>query len=552
MSKLILEARNIRKGYGERELFFIDSLMVYDGERIGITGQNGAGKSTLIRILAGEDEPDEGTVRRFGETALIRQQGIPEEGGEGIYCSLFRTQENRNGLSGGEQTRSRIAAAFSAHPRLLLADEPSTDLDEEGLQTLRQQLESFRGTLILISHDRTLLRQFCTRIWWLDGGKVTDFPGGYDAFTEERQRRREREQFEYDQYKTEQKRLKESAQRMAERASAVKKAPSRMGNSEARLHKREFTDAILQISHAKRTLQNRMEKMEKKEKPAPLPEIRMKLGVNSPVGAKTALEVRCGRMTAGGRVLLENTGFVLPAGSRTALTGENGCGKTTLLTAMAGVSSGEVSFSGTVRFNPQVKTGWFDQHHERTLREDRSVLENIMEDSPHPQTLARTVLSCLGFAREDAFKPVAVLSGGERAKTAMAKLLLQDLNLLVLDEPTNHLDLFTLEALEELLTGYGGTVLFVSHDEVFTQKVSTRRIRFENRKLVTEEDGAAKKEDIPAETADRGLQIMTLEMRLADLSARMSRPRKGDRPEELNAQYLQLAEELREMKRRNQ
>ena len=552
MSKLILEARNIRKGYGERELFFIDSLTVYDGERIGITGQNGAGKSTLIRILAGEDEPDEGTVRRFGETALIRQQGIPEEGGNGIYRSLFRAQDNRNGLSGGEQTRSRIAAAFSAHPRLLLADEPSTDLDEEGLQTLRQQLESFRGTMILISHDRTLLRQFCTRIWWLDGGKVTDFPGGYDAFTEERQRRREREQFEYDQYKTEQKRLKESAQRMAERASAVKKAPSRMGNSEARLHKREFTDAILQISHAKRTLQNRMEKMEKKEKPAPLPEIRMKLGVNSPVGAKTALEVRCGRMTAGGRVLLENTGFVLPAGSRTALTGENGCGKTTLLTAMAGVSSGEVSFSGSIRFNPQVKTGWFDQHHERTLREDRSVLENIMEDSPHPQTLARTVLSCLGFAREDAFKPVAVLSGGEKAKTAMAKLLLQDLNLLVLDEPTNHLDLFTLEALEELLTGYGGTVLFVSHDEVFTQKVSTRRIRFENRKLVTEEDGAAKKEDIPAETADRGLQIMTLEMRLADLSARMSRPRKGDRPEELNAQYLQLAEELREMKRRNQ
>ena len=551
MSRLILEARNIRKGYGERELFFIDSLTVYDGERIGITGQNGAGKSTLIRILAGEDEPDEGTVRRFGETALIRQQGIPEEGGEGIYRSLFRTQENRNGLSGGEQTRSRIAAAFSAHPRLLLADEPSTDLDGEGLQTLRQQLESFRGTLILISHDRTLLRQFCTRIWWLDGGEVTDFPGGYDAFTEERQRRREREQFEYDQYKTEQKRLKESAQRMAERASAVKKAPSRMGNSEARLHKRESTDAILQISHAKRTLQNRMEKMEKKEKPAPLPEIRMKLGVNSPVGAKTALEVRCGRMTAGGRVLLENTGFVLPAGSRTALTGENGCGKTTLLTALAGVSSGEVSFSGSIRFNPQVKTGWFDQHHERTLREDRSVLENIMEDSPHPQTLARTVLSCLGFAREDAFKPVAVLSGGEKAKTAMAKLLLQDLNLLVLDEPTNHLDLFTLEALEELLSGYGGTVLFVSHDEAFTKKVSTRRVRFENRKLVTEEDSAAKTEDIPAETADRGLQIMTLEMRLADLSARMSRPRKGDRPEELNAQYLQLAEELREMKQQN-
>ena len=551
MSRMILEIRNLRKAYGDRELFAIDLLTVYEGERIGLVGQNGAGKSTLIRILAGEDEPDEGTVRRFGETALIRQQGIPEEGGDGIYRSLFHAQENREGLSGGEQTRSRIAAAFSAHPRLLLADEPSTDLDVEGLKTLREQLESFRGTMILISHDRTLLRQFCTRIWWLEGGKIMDFPGGYDAFTEERQRRREREQFEYDQYRTEQKRLKESAQRMAERASAIKKAPSRMGNSEARLHKREATDAILQISHAKRTLQNRMEKMEKKEKPAPLPEIRMKLGVSSPVGAKTALEVRCEQMTAGGRILLENTGFALPTGSRTALTGENGCGKTTLLMALAGASSGGTSFSGSIRFNPQVKTGWFDQHHERTLREDCSVLENIMEDSPHPQTLARTVLSCLGFAREDAFKPVSVLSGGEKAKTAMAKLLLQDLNLLVLDEPTNHLDLFTLEALEELLAGYGGTVLFVSHDETFVQKVSTRRVRFEDRKLITEEDGTARKEDVPAEKTDRSLQIMTLEMRLADLSARLAKPRKGDHPEELNAQYLQLAEELRIMKQQN-
>ena len=551
MNKLILEARNLRKGYGDRELFFIDSLSVYDGERIGLTGQNGAGKSTLIRILAGEEEADEGTVRRFGETALIRQQGIPEDSGDGIYRSLFHAQEGRDSLSGGEQTRGRIAAALSAHPRLLLADEPSTDLDEEGLQTLRQQLESFRGTMILISHDRTLLRQFCTRIWWLEGGKIEDFPGGYDAFTEERKRRREREEFEYEQYKTEQKRLKETAQRMTEWASSVKKAPSRMGNSEARLHTREYTNAVLHISHAKRTVQNRMEKLEKKEKPAPLPEIRMKLGVTSPVGAKTVLEVRCGRMAAGGKVLLEDAGFTLPTGSRTALMGENGCGKTTLLSALAGAPAGGASFEGTIRFNPQVKAGWFDQHHERTLRQDRTVLENIMEDSPHPQTLARTVLSCLGFAREDAFKPVSVLSGGEKAKTAMAKLLLQDLNLLVMDEPTNHLDLFTLEALEDLLAGYGGTVLFVSHDEEFVRKVSTRRVRFEGRKLVTREEAAPEKAPPPAESVDRTLQVMRLEMRLADLSARLAKPRKGDRPEELNAQYLELAEELRKIKQQS-
>ena len=551
MNKMILEVTDLRKGYGDRELFHIDTLTVFDGERIGLVGQNGAGKSTLLQILSGEEEPDEGYIRRFAETAVIRQQGIPEEESDGVYRALFHAQENRDSLSGGEQTRNRIATALGAHPGLLLADEPSTDLDEQGLAELRKQLAAYRGTLILISHDRSLLRQLCTRIWCLENGQIDDFPGGYDAYMTERQRKRDRAEFEYEQYRTEQKRLKESAQRMAERASSVKKAPSRMGNSEARLHKREFTDAILQISHAKRTLQNRMEKMEVKEKPQALPDIRMKLGISSPVGARTALEVKCSRLTAGGNTLLSDTGFILPTGSKTALTGINGSGKTTLLSALAGNMPEGTAFDGTIRFNPQVKTGWFDQHHERTLRMEKTILENVMEASSHQQTLARTVLSCLGFAREDAFKPVSVLSGGEKAKVAMARLLLMDLNLLILDEPTNHLDLFTMEALEELLSGYGGTLLFVSHDETFVEKVSDRMVRFENGKLVTYEDGMQERENRKAanrDGEDLKIRIMTMEMRLADLSARMAKPKKGDHPDLLNEEYLDLAEELRILK----
>ncbi len=551
MMKLILEAKDLRKAYGDRELFDIESLTVYDGERIGIIGQNGAGKSTLIRLLSGDETPDSGTVRRFGETAVIAQQGIPEEDSDGIYRSLFRAQDNRDSLSGGEQTRNRIAAALSAHPRLLMADEPSTDLDEQGLAMLARQLETFKGALLLISHDRALLRRLCTRIWCLENGKITDFPGGYDAYMAERERRRDREQFEYDQYRAEQKRLKESARRMAEHAASMKKAPSRMGNSEARLHRREATDAILQLSHAKRTLQNRMEQMEAKEKPVPLPEIRMKLGVASPIGGKQALEVRCERMTAGGQELLTRTGFTLPAGSKTALTGENGCGKTTLLSALARRLPDGVSFEGQIRFSPQARVGWFDQHHERTLKPEKTVLENVLEESVHPQSFARTVLSCMGFEREDAFKPVAVLSGGEKAKVALSRLLLMDLNLLILDEPTNHLDLYTMEALEDLLCGYGGTILFVSHDETFVQKASGRLVRFEDRKLVTWEGGLMerrKSENRNGTQEDRQLDIMRLEMRMADLSARMAKPRKGDHPEELNAEYMALAEDLRKLK----
>ena len=338
MARLILEANSIRKEYGDRTLFQIPVLRVYEGERIGLIGANGAGKSTLLSLLSGEAEPEEGNIRRMGRVAVIRQQGEEEEPEiSGELRSLFQTQDSREGLSGGERTRNRIAAALSAQPNLLMADEPTTDLDEAGIELLYQQLETFQGTLILISHDRALLRYFCDRIWQLENGKITDFPGGYDAFQTERSRQRNRAQFEYDQYKKEQKRLKESAQRMAERAASVKKAPSRMGNSEARLHTREYTNSVLHLSHMKRTIQNRMEQMEEKERPAALPEIRMKLGVLSPVRAKNVMEVRCERMTAGGKVLLEDTGMILPTGSRTALTGGNGTGKTTLLSAMTGI-----------------------------------------------------------------------------------------------------------------------------------------------------------------------------------------------------------------------
>ena len=471
MAKLILDIQNLRKRFGDRELFTIRSLRVYEGERIGLIGQNGAGKSTLLSLIAGEEEADEGLVRRFGQAAVIRQQGDREEEvSDMALASLFRAREERDGLSGGERTRRKIAAALSKQPALLLADEPTTDRDEEGVRLLSKQLSEFSGSLILISHDRALLRAQCGRIWHLENGEITDFPGGYEGFERERARKRDRAQFEYDQYRREQKRLKESAQKMAERASSVKKAPSRMGNSEARLHKREFTDAVLQLSHQKRTIQNRMQ-----------------LGLSSPIEAKTALELACEKLEAGGRVLLSDTALTLPTGSRTALTGENGCGKTTLLSVITGQPAPGIVFSGAVRLNPKAKIGWYDQHHEHSLVLNKTVLDNVLDAAPSSQALARTVLSRLGFAREDIVKKAAVLSGGEKAKLSLARLLLTDCNLLILDEPTNHLDLFTLEALEDLLAGYGGTLLLVSHDEIFLNHIATRRVRFERAKLIAAE-----------------------------------------------------------------
>lgn len=553
MASVLLEADHLRKFFGPRQLVDLDHLSVYDGEKIGLIGENGAGKTTLLRLLSGETEADEGTVRRPGSLAFIRQQGKENGKADDQMQALFRVQARRDGLSGGEMTRGRIAAALSARPQLLFADEPTTDLDEEGLALLRKQLRAFPGALVLVSHDRSLLRLLCRRIWYLEDGKITDFPGGYDAFMEERRRQRDRQQFEYDQYRAEQKRLKESVQRMAEKASSVRKAPSRMGNSEARLHKREWTDSVLQLSHAKRTLQNRMEHLEAKEKPRNLPDIRMKLGVSSPVEAGVVLRVQCERLAAGKTELLSRTAFSLPTGSRTALLGANACGKTTLLRVLTGQGGAPVCFDGKIQFNPAARIAWFDQHHEKTLDPEKTVLENVMDVSVHPESLARTVLIRLNFRRDDVFKPVSVLSGGERAKVALARLLLMDCNLLVLDEPTNHLDLFTLEELERLLADYGGTILFVSHDEEFVRKTATRIVRFDRRQLVSFEGALgemknASRRDTSAE--ELRLAVSALEMRMAALAARMSAPKKGDRPDQLQAEYLEIAEKLRELKRK--
>ena len=451
MAKIILEAADLHLSYGERQLLKIDQLRIYDRDRIGLIGENGAGKTTLLRILAGERQPEAGTVRRFVPTAVIHQEGNCSPGTDLELRARFRAQETRESLSGGEMTRNRIAEALSCHPELLMADEPTTDLDQEGLTLLRKALTGFQGAILLISHDRALLKKLCNRIWYLREGMVLDFPGGYDDFIVERDRRMERETFEYEQYKAERKRLKESAQRMAERVSQVKKAPGRMGNSEARLHKREWTDSVLQLSHAKRTIQNRMDHLEVKEKPKALPEIRMKLGVTHPVEAKTVLECICDRMQAGPSELLCDTGFILPTGSRTVLLGPNGCGKTTLLRKLMGQDGPGISLQGKIRWNPAVRIGWFDQHHEQTMDRRKSVLENIMESSVYPEHFARTVMACLGLRGEAVFKPLELLSGGEKAKTALGRLLLMDCNTLLLDEPTNHLDLFTMEELEKLL-----------------------------------------------------------------------------------------------------
>ncbi len=547
MAKLLLEAVNIEKHYGLRTVLNVERFELFDGDRIGLVGENGAGKSTFLKILTGELEPDGGHVRRLAPISAIHQMGDAEgEIDDAQLISEFSAQPARAGLSGGEQTRRRIARALSTRGHILLADEPTTDLDAAGIARLERRLQEYDGAIVLISHDRVLLDSICTSIVQLQDGKMELFPGNYTAYRAELENRRAHQQFEYDQYRAEQARLRGAIQGKKEHAAQVMKLPSRMGNSEARLHKRSATEVEEKLHKTRKALQSRLDHLEEKERPREDPSIRMALGAFSPITAKVAVEVRGMTMRFGARTLLEDAGMKLPVGAKTALLGDNGCGKTTLLTR---ILSGK---DPRVRVSPGVKLGWFDQAHERTLDMRKTALENAMSVSVYDQATARTVLARLNMRGEDVFKPTGVLSGGERAKVALARLFLADINVLALDEPTNHLDVFTLEALQSVLKDYAGTVLLVSHDRRFVRAVADRLVFFKDGKLSTFEGDMERYEaslNVDRTAEDLNLQITTLQMRMATLAARMSKPEKGDDPLKLNEDYLALAAQIRALKK---
>jgi len=560
MTKILLEAVGIEHSFGTKKTLDIDQLKIYDGERIGLIGENGAGKSTLLAVLSGELMPERGTVRRYAGVSRIRQMGDEDAEGDARLRSIFSAVERREGLSGGERTRRRIAAALSGDSHLLLADEPTTDLDARGVEQLRAELENYEGAIVLVSHDRALLNSLCTRILHLEDARLTDFSGNYSEYRAELERRRAHQKSEYDQYRAEQARLRSAIQSTCERTSQMKKAPSRMGNSEARLHKMDTRQISGQLHKARRQLESRLGQMEVKERPREDIAIRMELGASHPVSAKNAMEIRYITLKAGERSLLSNASLTLPTGSRTALLGPNGCGKTTLMRAIAAKAESEgklcVGFAqmpaagSAVRLNPAVRVGWFDQTHERTLNPEKTVLENVLSQSSHPESDVRTVLARMGLRGDNVFKQARVLSGGERGRVALAKLLLSDANLLLLDEPTNHLDIFTLEALQSLLLEYRGTVLFVSHDSAFCDAVATRSARFEGGKLTVFEGSQSERmahEGADRQAEDIRLEISVLQMRMATLAGRMAAPHKGDDPAALNAEYLELGAQVREL-----
>lgn len=457
---MLLKAKDLLISAGARTLMTIDNLEIHEGDKIGLIGKNGAGKTTLLQVLAGLQSQEKGTMERFGKIEYIPQ--LKEQNGK---------------KSGGELTQQYIQKAFSTQTGLLLADEPTTHLDTKHIEWLEQSLSHWHGAYLIISHDRAFLDQVCTKIWEIDNQKLRVFNGNYTQFKDQKEKEEQFKRQKYEKYEEKKRQLEKALEKKKEKAKRATKKTKKTSNSEAKITgaKPYFAKKQKKLHQTAKNIETRLKKMEKVEKPFEEKPLKMEIPNQDQIYNKILIQADHLEGKIIDRLLWKKASFFIKAGEKVAITGPNGSGKTTLLNKILNRSKG-------ITVSPACKIGYFKQDLS-LLDERRSILENVQEGSNHPETLIRTVLARLQFRGDDVYKKVNVLSGGERVKVSLAKIFVSDSNTLFLDEPTNYLDIEAMEALENLLKDYEGTLLFVSHDRRFVEKNATKIISIEDNRL---------------------------------------------------------------------
>ena len=519
MSPIYLKAQEISCRLGQRLLFEIEEITVARGDRIGLTGPNGCGKSTLAAFLAGEASPAQGQVQRLAPVSYVPQFSNPSR-----PCS------------GGEAARQRLNSAVFSPDTLLILDEPSAHLDLAGQRLLAQRLTGAL-TFLIVSHDRDFLNAQCTKIWYLEDGRLTVYPCNYEAFARFQAQRLETQRRAYAQRQQEAERLRAAALALGQKAQGVRKAPSRMGNSEARLHKRgKGAAATARLDQARKAIESRLAHLPQAERPRQALPIQLDFSLTQP--PETQYVIKANRLTFGyDRPLVENASFWVPNGVKTALMGPNGCGKTTLLHLL-------LTGHPALRVTPKARLGLLSQDF-GTLAMERTVLENALQGAVQEQAVVRTVLARLLFTRESLRQPAATLSGGEKLKLCLCQLICGPANVLLLDEPTNYLDLPSRQAMEEVVAAYPGTVLMVCHDAAFLRRTAQRLLIIENRRLIAFEGPLAAYENRQSpQVSQESLNKTLMQMRMAQLIAQLAAAPEKDKPA-LEAAYAQCADRLR-------
>ena len=501
----LLTIDQVTLAFGHLPLFNGANLRIEPGERLALIGRNGSGKSTLLKVVAGDIEPDTGTIWRAPALRIARlAQDIPagdertvrEEVGAGlapdvegwsadhridaILSRLSLPADRRVAeLSGGWRRRVLLGKALVDDPDLLLLDEPTNHLDIDAIEWLENHLRDFAGTLLFVTHDRAFLQRLATRIIELDRGELTAWPGSYESYLEKKAAALD----------TEARDLERLDKKLAEEEAWLRRG------IKARRTRDEGRVRALMTLRAERAAYR-----------AQSGSARMALAAADSSG-RMVFELDHVSKSYGGTHVVRDVSTRIMRGDRVGLIGSNGSGKTTLLQLLVGELAPD---AGEVRHGTRLQLAYFDQQRAR-LDGDRTVAESVADgDTVTINGQERHVLGYLAdflFPPERARSPVSSLSGGERNRLLLARLFTRPANVLVFDEPTNDLDIETLELLEDLIEAFDGTVLLVTHDRAFLDNVVTSTLAFEGDGVVREnvggwEDYVRSRRAVPVDRAD--------------------------------------------------
>ena len=480
----MIQLENVTKYYGERLIFRDVSFRIFDGEKVGIVGKNGAGKSTLVKIMTGAEHFDAGTIGglRAEDIGIVEQTphftaatlldemltvNVEKFMARKILFGLGFTEseldKNPNHFSGGESAKISLAKALLNEPRILILDEPTNHLDIYAIEFLEEFVKNYRGTVIAVTHDRHFLQNCVEKILDMEAGRTTLYPGNYEKFI----------------------------QLKAERHAAELKAYEKQQEEIAKLEefvRRNKAGVKAKQARGRQTLLDRMERL---EKPPSVERAAINLG-DAAESANRVLILEGVNFKG----IIKNFSAELFKGEKVGLIGRNGVGKSTLLKIIVGELKAN---SGEIKIGNRVKIGYLSQGHEE-LNENRTPLEELNYEFGLTDGQARSELARLNLFAQVVEKPIADLSGGEKTRVALTKLILTGANFLILDEPTNHLDLPAREAIESALREFDGTILIVTHDRYLLDKVATRIIEFaevETQKISAPKPKAAQVERKP-------------------------------------------------------